>query len=395
MAIASTTDAGTAAARFLERGFRPFFLAGALWSVVALAAWLAILTGRLDLPTGMAPLDWHVHEMLYGYAVAVIAGFLLTAIPNWTGRPPVGGVPLAGLALTWLAGRIACAGSAWSGGAVAAVVDLAFLAALFAVMLRELLAAGNRRNLPVAAALAALFAGNGLMHAEVAGIVDAGGAGGRLGLAVVVMLIGLVGGRIVPAFTRNWLTARGATRLPAPSGRIDATALAASGLALAGWVAWPGAAPVAPLLALAALLQAARLSRWGGARTLAEPLVWVLHLGYAWLPAGLGLLAAAEAGLLPAPTAIHALTAGAIGTMTLAVMTRATLGHTGAPLAAGPATVAIYAAVTLAALARVAAPLLPEAGMALLVLSAAAWIAAFGGFALLYGPRLAGRPGSA
>ena len=101
MAIASTTDAGTAAARFLERGFRPFFLAGALWSVVALAAWLAILTGRLDLPTGMAPLDWHVHEMLYGYAVAVIAGFLLTAIPNWTGRPPVGGVPLAGLALTW------------------------------------------------------------------------------------------------------------------------------------------------------------------------------------------------------------------------------------------------------------------------------------------------------
>ena len=370
----------------LAQGFRPFFLASGAWAALALVLWLCQLTGHLMLPSAFDPLSWHTHEMLFGFATATIAGFLLTAIPNWTGRMPLQGAPLLALVSLWLAGRVAMATSDWIGTGLAAAIDLGFLAALLAVVLREIVAGRNWRNLPMGAALLVLLVGNGLMHAEAAELVEGNGVGWRLALSMILMLIGLVGGRIIPSFTRNWLTKRAPGRMPAPFGVPDSLALVTTGGALALWSALPDAAPTAAALAVAGLSQAARLARWCGHRTRAEALVWVLHLGYAWLPLGLILLAgAAWSDAIPASMAIHALTVGAVGTMTLAVMTRATLGHTARALAADGVTTSIYVAVTLAAASRLAAAALPNWMMALLVISGVCWIIAFGGFALVYG----------
>jgi len=344
-------------------GFRPFFLLAAVWAALAVPVWLtAYVHGyapRADLPA----MFWHAHEMVYGFGFAAVAGFMLTAIPNWTGRLPVRGTALAALVLLWLAGRVALLVSvalAW--------VDLAFGVALMAVVARELIAGRNWRNLPMLAALGLLVAGNVLFHLGIDPTC-------RIGIAALLMLIALVGGRIVPSFTRNWLAKQGAVRMPAPEGLLDRIALVITLVALGAWVsnvaAWPA------LVAGAAL--ALRLSRWRGFSTLREPLLAILHIGYAWLAAGLVLLGS-EVQL---QAAVHALTVGAIGTMTLAVMTRATLGHTGRPLTADGATLAIYALVTLAALMRVSS-------QSLLVTSLAgvAWSAAFATYAIHYGRML-------
>ena len=373
-------------------GFRPFFLAAGLWAAVALGLWLMVLGGTLVLPTAFVPVVWHAHEMLFGFAMAAVAGFLLTAVPNWTGRMPLQGLPLVGLALLWLAGRAAVAGSELLGPAVAAAVDLAFPLALLLVVLLEVLAGRNWRNLPVTAAVAVLLTANLLTHLEPLGLAASAESGLRLGLATLTALISLIGGRVVPSFTTNWLKKRGEAPLPAPFGRLDRAALALTVLALLAWVAAPDWPTTGALALAAGLAQALRLARWRGHRTLAEPLVWVLHLGYAWVPLGLVLLALAALlpDVLPAAAAPHALGAGAVGTMTLAVMTRATLGHTGRPLAAGPATAAIYGLVTAAALARLASAVLPEAALALLSAAGLFWLAGFGLFLARYGPMLLG-----
>jgi len=373
-------------------GFRPFFLGGAVWAALAMLMWMPMLAGRLRLPTAFDPVSWHAHEFLFGYLGAVVAGFLLTAVPNWTGRLPIVGWPLAGLAVLWLAGRVAVAASAHLPAGLVAAVDLAFPLALAAAIAREIVAGQNWRNLPVLGLLAVLTLGNVIFHIEAArGDYAAQGAGLRLGLGTAVMMIALIGGRIVPSFTRNWLVKRGATRLPAaPMQRLDRAALAMLGLALVVWVVRPGSAAAGGLLLVAGLAHLVRLARWRGHRTGAEPLVWVLHAGYAMVPLGalaLGLGVLAPAWLAPG-TGQHLWMAGGIGLMTLAVMTRATLGHTGRPLTAGAATTAIYAAVIVATLARLAAGLAPPHAMALHQLSGATWIAAFGGFAVLYGPAL-------
>lgn len=382
----------------LKEGFRPFFLGAGLWAATALLLWLLQFQGALALPSLMAPMTWHIHEMLYGFVAATLGGFLLTAIPNWTGRMPLQGWPLAALAGSWLAGRLAVTASAWIGAGPAAALDLAFLALLLGVVLREILAGKNWRNLPMAGAVGLLLAGNAVMHAESAGLLpdgwSDGGLGWRLALAVILLLVSLVGGRIIPSFTRNWLSKRGASEargeLPAGFGTLDKAALAATAAAGATWVAAPDGKAAAALLLVAALAQALRLARWKGLSTLAEPLLAILHLAYAWLPLGLALLGLSHwlPAALPQSLAIHALTAGAIGSITLAVMTRATLGHTGRPLTAGAGTTAIYAAITLAVIARLAAAALPDLMAPLLGLSGAAWLAAFGGFVLIYGPKL-------
>lgn len=388
-----------AGAAVLGYGFRPFFLLSGLSAAVVLAVWLAEVAGIPVLDSRFPPLDWHIHEMLFGFAVAAVAGFLLTAIPNWTGRLPVQGTPLAALALLWLAGRLAMAHSASIGGLVAAGIDLAFLAALIAAVAREIVAGRNWRNLPMVGGLAALLVANVLMHGETLALIDAGGAGWRLAVAILILLIALIGGRIVPSFTRNWLAKRPAGPMPAPFGRWDQLTLAGTLVALVSWVILPGSDAAIAALAAAAMLNLVRLLRWQGRRTLADPLVAVLHVGWAWVPAGLALLAAAQGDQAPVTqsTAVHALTAGAVGTMILAVMTRATLGHTGRSLKAGPATTTIYLLVTLAALARIAAGLWPAID-GLLWVSGFAWIAAFAGFVGVYGPmllrpRIDGKPG--
>lgn len=351
-------------------GFRPFFLLASAWAAIAVPVWLAAYVHGYTLRTGLPAMLWHGHEMVYGFGLAAVAGFLLTAIPNWTGRLPVRGAPLAALAALWLAGRLAMLAAA-DLGLAASLLDLAFPAALLAVVARELVAGRNWRNLPVLGALALLFAGNLLFH------LDAYLVGNRLGLATLLMLIALVGGRIVPSFTRNWLAKfrRGAL-LPAPESMLDRIALVVTGVALGLWVFTPIAWP----LVVAGAAAAARLSRWRGEATLREPLLFVLHLGYAWLALGLVLL-----GLDASGAALHALSVGAIGTMTLAVMTRASLGHTGRALSADGATIAIYVLVTLAALGRVLSPLAGAHVVTVNSLAGVAWSAAFGTFAVHYG----------
>jgi uncharacterized protein involved in response to NO len=374
----------------LSAGFRPFFLLAGLWAAIAMPLWLAVLYGYATLPTAFDPVTWHGHEMLFGFAQAAIAGFLLTAVPNWTGRMPIQGWGLGALALLFVAGRVAVACSVEL-GPIAMAIDLAFPLALLAVLGREIVAGRNWRNLPMLAVLGLIATANGLTHLEALGWAATAPIGLRLGIAVVVALIGLVGGRIIPSFTRNWLAKRGVTTLPAPVGRFDAAAMAATIAALAVWTFAPDAWLVAPLMAIAAMANLVRLARWQGYRTAAEPLVWVLHVGFLWLPIGFGLMAFASFTAALAPSAaLHALTGGAIATMILAVSTRATRGHTGRELHADGRTTIIYGLVIASVVARIAAGFSADAYWPLLALAGTAWLAAFALYLFAYGPMLLG-----
>lgn len=382
----------------LSAGFRPFFLAAAIWAAVAIPLWLAAYSAGFTVPSRLPPLVWHVHEMVYGFAAATVAGFLLTAIPNWTGRMPLQGWPLAILVLLWAVGRLAVLFSGRLGAPAAAIADLAFPAAFLAVVAREILAGRNWRNLPMLAALSLLLAGNLLVHLGALGAADTALLGNRLGIATLLLLISLVGGRIIPSFTRNWLTkTRPAVPAPAGEGPFDRAVLVVTAAALLAWAFAPDTAFSAVAAVVAGAALAARLWRWQGRHTAGEPLLVILHIGYFWLALGLLLLGADRfLAFLPPSAALHALTVGAIGTMTLAVMTRATLGHTGRPLVAGPGTTTIYALITVAAVLRVVSPLAGAQMEALLWVAGAAWTGAFGLFAVLYGrvvagPRVQGR----
>ena len=383
---------------FLKGGFRPFFLGGALWALVVAGLWVAALSGSITLPTAFDPLAWHRHEMLFGYLGAVIAGFLLTAIPNWTGRLPVAGGRLAALAGLWLAARVAVLFSAYVGGIAAMVLDVGFVLALFAVAAREVIVARNR-NLPMIAILLLFAIANGIDHAEALGLIADDGHGWKAGFALVLMLISLIGGRIIPSFTRNWLVKQGVTTgLPSQPDHFDKAALAATAAALLGWLVAPELVAAGLLLVAAGVLQAIRLARWSGVRTGREPIVVILHVAYAWLPLGLVLLGASilTPGI-PRSVALHALSTGAMASMTLAVMTRAPPGHTARALRADAATIAIYVLVTLGAATRVGAPFLPFDYMRAIVLAGGPWGGAFPPVGLVYRPELlngpAGRPG--
>jgi uncharacterized protein involved in response to NO len=374
----------------LSYGFRPFFLLAAGWAALALGLFLAALEGALALPSAMDPVTWHKHEMLFGFVVSAMAGFLLTAVPNWTGRLPLKGRPLGALALLWLAGRAAVFGSAWWDALPAAIVDAAFLWVLAGVIAREVIRGNNRHNLVVCALIALLATANTWFHASYIATGDTLAAT-RLTIAGLALLVALIGGRITPSFTRNWLVKQGATRLPVPMGTGDRVALVALALALAAWVI-PSVPPVVAggLLVAAGCVHAWRQVRWRPLATWREPLLLVLHLGYAWLPAGLVLLGLERLGLAGGISALHALTAGLFATMIVAVMTRASLGHSGRDLHAGPATVAIYALVISGALLRVALPAFGTGALAWLV-PGALWGGGMLVFVLAYGPMLARR----
>ena len=375
----------------LRGGFRPFFFAAACWALVVTALWVCALAGRLELPTYMDSLAWHRHEMLFGFLGSAIAGFLLTAIPNWTGRLPVAGSRLALLFALWLSARLALLFSAHTGAMAAVVLDVGFPVVLALVAAREILAARNR-NVPIVIVLGLLAIANSVDHAEALGFDVSPGLGWRAGFGLVLMLVSLIGGRIIPSFTRNWLAKQGVTKgLPGQPGRFDMATLAVSAAALAGWVAVPDAKIVGALLIAAGGLHAIRLARWSGMKTRRDPLVFILHISYAWLPLGLLLLgASAFVWCIPASSALHALSAGAMSSMTLAVMTRATLGHTGRSLVADRATQFIYLLVTLGAVLRVAAPLLPFDYLRSIAAAGTMWGAAFLLFAVAYGSKLLG-----
>jgi uncharacterized protein involved in response to NO len=288
----------------------------------------------------------------------------------------------------WLLGRLACAFVA--DPLLAMLLDLAFPAMLSFAIWREVVAGRNWRNAPVAAMLMLFGAAAALHHLENFGLVS-GGTGFRVALAVIVMLMGLIGGRIIPSFTRNWLAKQGSQRLPQPFGPVDKAALLVSFAAVLMWVARPELEASGAALAAAGSMHAFRLSRWSGAASWRNPILFILHMGYGWLSLsllllGLGILWPA----VPQTAAVHALTAGAVGTMTLAVMTRASLGHTGRAIEADRWINGVYLAVTFGAVLRVAAPFSGELYFPVLVCGGLAWSGAFLLFVIRYAPVLLG-----
>lgn len=374
---------------FLKEGFRPLFMAAGLWAAIAGPLWVAVWTGLISYNGVFAPAAWHVHEMMFGFVAAAVGGFILTAVPNWTGRLPVRGWPLAALAALWLAGRLAIWFGADIGAPAAALIDLSYLAALVLCVANEILAGRNWKNAPVLAAIALLVVANALFHLEAAEIAATGEIAVRLVLSVMALLVALIGGRVVPSFTRNWFARNDGPEIAAPMTAFDRVTLAVSVIALGIWVVIGETTLTGAGLLVAGALHLVRLARWRGWRTTGEGLVTVLHLGYLWLGIGLVLLGASMLGDTIAPTAaLHVLTVGAMGTMILAVMTRAILGHTGRPLTAGPGTLVVYALVTAALALRVANEFAPSTD--LIWLSAVAWSAAFGLFVWIYAPMTVG-----
>ena len=379
-----------ATAPFLRGGFRPFFFGGALWAILALAIWLLALLGFVTISSNFGALAWHRHEMLFGFAGAVITGFLLTAIPNWTGRLPIAGPPLAALFALWVLGRVSVLFSALAPPGAAAVIDAGFFILVAMIAGREILQAGNNRNLPLVAMVLLLGVANLLDHLSAAGALPDSEVGWKVALALITLMISVVGGRIIPSFTRNWLAKRGVSNgLPTQPDRFDIVALIVTGLAFLAWITAPAGTPTGLFLALSSGLQFVRLGRWKGWKTLRDPLVFILHLGYAWIPVGLGLFAAVSFGSsVPQSAAVHALTAGAMSTMILAVMTRATLGHTGRDLVAGPLTWLCFILVTIGATLRIASALgWLELGIGM-ELAGLFWIGAFTTFLIGYAPML-------
>lgn len=383
------------------RGFRPFFLLAALEAAVAVPWWLALWAGALPPPAWLSPMLWHAHEMVFGFVAAAAAGFLLTAVPTWTGSRPIAGAPLAALAALWLAGRVAMALAGALPLALVAALDVAFLAALAVVVARPILSARQARNAGVPLVLAALAAVNAATQLDALGIAP--GLGARVlhgGVDLAVVLITLIGGRIVPSFTANALRRSGSAAAVHSRPALDRAALVAVVAYAVLDVALPRTLASGALALAAGLAVAARMSGWQTRRTLADPLLWSLHLGYAWVALGLIAVGLADlSGAIPWTIGLHALTAGAIGTMVLAVMTRVPLGHTGRPLAAPRAATAAYLLVSAGALARTAGALaFPDAYSGVLLVAALLWSGAYAVFVaryapILLGPRVDGQPG--
>ncbi len=374
-------------------GFRPFFLSATVFALLVVPVWWLVWRGDVSVGGRFVPTDWHIHEMIFGYGAAVVAGFLFTAVPNWTGRFPTRGWPLAALLAVWITGRIAMSGVTGLGPIAVALIDQFFLMAVAIMIAREIIAGKNWRNLKVLVPVSFLWLANILFHAEA---LSQGSAdyGRRLGIAILIFLILLIGGRIVPSFTRNWLVQRGATHLPAAFNRFDMVCLAGGAVALVSWVAMPNNQACAFVGGVAAILHLVRLGRWRGVATWRSPLLLMLHLAYLMVPLGFAAVAGASVGLVGPAVAAHVLGLGVIGGMTVAVMMRATMGHTGRDLVAGPALTVAFVLLIAATVARVAGQGISVGAYDGIDLSAALWTGAFAILTWRIGPWLA-RPKSA
>ncbi|QOC22944.1 NnrS family protein [Wenzhouxiangella sp. AB-CW3] len=381
--------------------FRPFFLATGLYAIAVIAYWLGAWFDGWPLPESMSPVQWHSHEMLFGMVAAAIAGFLLTAMCNWTGAAPLSGRGLMALFGLWLAGRMAMWTAAWLPGWLVAAIDLSFLLAVAVYAGRVIHAAGNRRNYALVGLIGLLWLANLLFHI---GVLD-----GRPGLIqraewgtimLVVVLMVVIGGRITPAFTRNWLLRTGRQPTAVKSfGVVDSASmisvlvLLAMILAGAPW-AWTGA-----IALLAGAANALRLAGWAGWQVRSDPLMWMLHLGYAWIPLGLLLMGFSPWIDAIGPSAwLHALGTGAMGILILGVMTRVCLGHTGRPLELPAVMVPGYWLVIAAAILRLAGALEWLPYRPTVIAAGLAWIVAFLIFVIAYWPILSqpradGKPG--
>ncbi len=379
-------------------GFRPAFLAAGLAAFVLVPIWAAVYVYGVTLPCPWPPTLWHAHEMVFGFIGAAIAGFLLTAVPNWTGRPGVAGAPLAALFAAWLAARIAVATAAWWPAWVVAAIDLTFFPLLAALIAPSLLKSGNR-NWRLLLVLGAFTICDAVFHLALLRR-DANAATRAILVAIdlALLLVTVIGGRIVPAFTAGALRGEGVAMRTFPG--IGPAAIAAMVSVVVVDATLPGGRVAAVTAGVAALIQAVRLAQWRGGRTLSKPLVWVLHLGYAWIPLGLALKCAALlGGYAIAAFWLHALTVGALATMILGVITRAALGHSGRALEPDPRTVIAYALLLLAGLVRVFGLAFLGLSYPIVILVAAfLWTSAFASFLSVYvpilvSPRADGRPG--
>ena len=381
-------------------GFRPFFLAVGVYAVLGLIAWLWIYTtGAQPLPSQPAQL-WHGHEMLYGFVGAAIAGFLLTAVPSWTSARGFAGRPLILLAALWLTGRLAFAAAAVLPLTIVAVCELAFIPVLAGLLAPALLRARNR-NSPLLLVLVSIWLTDVVfMYALMRDDVLLARTTLLVAIDIVLLLVTVIGGRIVPAFTASALRARGLATDLRTSRWIDGIVIAAMIAVVLVDIIDPWHQVAGAVAAVAAIAHAWRLIGWRSWRTLDEPLVWSLHLAYAWLPAGLAMKALYLAGNVAwAAHWLHALTIGVAAAMILAVMTRASLGHTGRPLSASRLIGSAYILLSLAAVMRVfAPPLAPGAYQWSVVAAGTLWICAFAIFIVIYTPillrpRIDGRQG--
>jgi uncharacterized protein involved in response to NO len=381
-----------------SKGFRPFFLLASAYAVAIVPLWIAMVSGLARPPTVyLDAVTWHAHEMIFGYTAAVIAGFLLTAVGNWTKRETATGVPLLALAALWVLGRVAMAGAAVLPRGAAAIVDGTFLPALVVVLARPLVAARNRRNFVMLAIVGVLAAANVAVHLDALGVAGdvVGGLARRaslVGVDVVVLVILVMAGRVFPMFTRNATGVTSIRSLPV----LDALTIATMAVVVAVDAFAPertNGLVSATAAGVVGVLSAARAAFWGGRHALRTPLLWILHVGYAWVPIGLVLRAvAAFDGSVPRSLATHALTAGAIGSLTLGMMARVALGHAGRPLVAPKLAIVAFVSITVAAITRVFVPLLaPSSYLAALWISAAAWATAFLSYLVAYAPMLASR----
>lgn len=373
---------------FFRGGFRPFFFAGAAWALIALCLWICSLLGEVTLPTAIEALAWHRHEMLFGFVGAIMAGFLLTAVPNWTGRLPIAGWPLAGLFSLWAAARLAVLFSGTLSLWVAGLLDVGFFVVLGLLAAREVLEANNR-NTPVVGMILLFGLADALDYLANSDVIPWPDLGWQLAIALVVLLISLIGGRIIPSFTRNWMVKRGIKAgLPTQPGKFDLVVIGATAVGMLFWLAGPPGLVSGLVVMAAGALQLVRWARWRGWRTFADPLVLILHVGYFWIPVGLVLLGLSLAGYVPRSAAIHSLTAGAMATMILAVMTRASLGHTARELKASRLTVVVYVLVTAGAMLRIAASLTLIDYNVGIDIAGLAWGGAFLLFLVVYAPVL-------
>ncbi|MQY50144.1 short-chain dehydrogenase [Rhizobiales bacterium RZME27] len=368
-------------------GFRPFFLGGAIWACVTMVLWIATLAGQIEIASAYGLYAWHAHEMLFGFGSAILAGFFLTAVPNWTGRLPVSGWPLAGLFSLWCLGRLAMLFPDVIGALPAATMDALFLPALLTISAREIIAGKQWKNLKVLIGLGVLTAANLGFHYE-AIVIGAADYASRFGISAYITLICVIGGRIIPSFTRNWLAKQGATRFPAPFSRFDMITILASVAALLLWSLSPEGVVTAIVGCGAGALQFARLYRWRGWTTTSETLVTILHIAYLFVPFGFVAIAASALGWIDRASATHILTVGTMSAMMLAVMTRATRGHTGRQLTASKMTNLCYAAILLCALVRPLSAILPAYLVLIYASAGLFWLAAFGLYLIEYGPML-------
>jgi uncharacterized protein involved in response to NO len=370
---------------FWSYAFRPFFLLNAVFAVAAVALWIMALHGAGPATLPDDAVAWHAHEMIVGFAMAAVAGFVLTAVATWTGRPPVSGTGLALLVAAWAAGRLAMLFAGVLPAWVTAVADSIFPLLLTLAIAREVIAAGNRRNLPIVGVIAILSGLNIAYHAGATRVTL------YLLIHAILFLITVIAGRIVPNFTANWLRARGHEHLPVNHAWLNlATVVGTVATGIASAVA-PTSVMTGILALFTAAAHAARLAGWRGFATTPEPLLFVLHVAYAWLPVGYALTGCAVLGWWFPPTAaLHALTMGAIGSMILAVTTRVALAHTGRALHAARTTVVAYVVLALAVVARVLGFVTGDAYLDSVDVSALGWMLAFGIFAWVYWPIMIG-----